>query len=85
MMMLVYKILTKIESPKVKGLTVVLIYGLMLSMWITEIVSIIYTTSAAAFSNFYTCYTKNKKCIDGSGILGSTPYIKVLYGNLLND
>lgn len=45
--LLVYKLLTQITSQKAKGLTVILVYGLMLSMWITEIVSITYTTSAA--------------------------------------
>lgn len=45
--LLVYKLLKKIESTRARVLVVVLIYGLVCSMWITEIVSITYTTSAA--------------------------------------
>lgn len=45
--LLIYKILTKIEETKNKVLFLVLSYGIIASMWITEIVSITYTTSAA--------------------------------------
>ncbi len=45
--LLVYKILKKIESQKAKIAVVILVYGIVLSMWITEIVSITYTTAAA--------------------------------------
>lgn len=45
--LLMYKLLKKIESNKAKVLVVFLVYGLLFSMWVTEIVSITYTTSAA--------------------------------------
>ncbi|MBQ5560813.1 MAG: hypothetical protein IIT46_13725 [Lachnospiraceae bacterium] len=45
--LLMYKVLKKIDSNKVKAIVVALVYGLMFSMWVTEIVSITYTTSAA--------------------------------------
>lgn len=45
--LLMYKVLKKIDSNKAKAIVVALVYGLMFSMWVTEIVSITYTTSAA--------------------------------------
>lgn len=45
--LLVYKLLTKLESTKTRVFVTVLLYGLVCSIWITEIVSITYTTSAA--------------------------------------
>lgn len=45
--LLVYKLLKKIESTRARVFLVVFIYGFVCSMWITEIVSITYTTSAA--------------------------------------
>ena len=45
--LLMYKVLKKIDSNKAKAIVVALMYGLMFSMWVTEIVSITYTTSAA--------------------------------------
>ena len=45
--LLVYKVLSKIESKKARAVVLVVIYGTIVTMWITEIVSITYTTSAA--------------------------------------
>lgn len=45
--LIMYKLLKKVEGKKVKVLLVVLVYGLFITMWITEIVSITYTTAAA--------------------------------------
>ena len=45
--LLLYHLLKKIESNRAKVIVVLLVYGLLFSMWVTEIVSITYTTSAA--------------------------------------
>ena len=45
--LLMYKLLKKISSGKARALVMLLVYGLVITMWITEIVSITYTTSAA--------------------------------------
>ena len=45
--LIMYKLLKKLDDKKARVLLVVLVYGLFITMWITEIVSITYTTSAA--------------------------------------
>lgn len=45
--LLMYKLLKKVEDKKARVLLTVVVYGLFITMWITEIVSITYTTSAA--------------------------------------
>lgn len=45
--LVMYKLLKKIDSQKAKAVVVFIVYGLLFSMWVTEIVSITYTTSAA--------------------------------------
>lgn len=45
--LVMYQLLKKIDSQKGKAVVVFTVYGLLFSMWVTEIVSITYTTSAA--------------------------------------